>query len=126
MRAMPTTAFRFKSAIAYATTSSPRSCRLAAGNQQFHAVINDAAQNPEAVAVLDRHRRLIAALWNLQGYGEDRPPGVISDHRHIISALAAHDSDVVMSLAMAHAAKAEQELIARMLARDIAASSAAA
>ncbi len=92
----------------------------------FHAVINDAAQNPEAAAVLDRHRRLIAALRNLHGYGDDRPPGVISDHRHITSALAAHDADVAASLAMAHAAKAKQELIARMSARDIAMASAAA
>jgi DNA-binding GntR family transcriptional regulator len=76
--------------------------------------------------VLDRHRRLIAALWNLHGYGEDRPAGVISDHRHIIAALATHDADVAASLAMAHAAKAKQELIARMLAKDVVASSAAA
>jgi DNA-binding GntR family transcriptional regulator len=95
-------------------------------NHEFHRIINDAAQNPEAAAVLDRHRRLIAALWNLHGYGEDRPAGVISDHRHIIAALAAHDADVAASLAMAHAAKAKQELIARMLAKDVVASSVAA
>ena len=99
---------------------------LLAINREFHAVINDAAGNPEAAGVLDRHRRLIAALWNLHGYGEDRPAGVISDHRHIISALAAHDADVAASLAMAHAAKAKQELIARMLAKQMLASTAVA
>ncbi|HYT95785.1 MAG TPA: hypothetical protein VEO36_00555 [Casimicrobiaceae bacterium] len=52
--------------------------------------------------------------------------GVISDHRHIIAALAAHDADVAASLAMAHAAKAKQELIGRMLAKDAVASSAVA
>lgn len=99
---------------------------LLAINRRFHSVINGAAQNPEAASVLDRHRRLIAALWNLHGYGEDRATGVISDHRHIISSLAAHDADVAASLAMAHAAKAKQELIARMLAKERTASSAAA
>jgi DNA-binding GntR family transcriptional regulator len=95
-------------------------------NREFHSVINEAAQNPEAATVLDRHRRLIAALWNLHGYGEDRPAGVISDHRHIIGALSARDADVAASLAMAHAAKAKQELVARMLAKNLVATSAAA
>jgi len=95
-------------------------------NREFHSVINQAAQNHEAEVVIDRHRRLIAALWTLHGYGEDRPAGVISDHRHIIGALAAHDADVAASLAMAHAAKAKQELIARMLASSLVTSSAAA
>ena len=99
---------------------------LLALNRQFHSVINDAAQNPEAEAVLDRHRRLIAALWLAHGYGDDRPAGVISDHRHIIAALAAHDADVAAALAMAHAAKAKQELIARMTASNPVAASVAA
>ena len=99
---------------------------LLAINRRFHVVICDAAQNPEAAAVLDRHRRLIAALWNLHGYGEDRPAGVISDHRHLIAALAAHDADVAASLAMAHAAKAKQALIGRMLQGERAVDGAAA
>jgi len=95
-------------------------------NRDFHNVINEAARNPEAAAVLDRHWRLIAALWNVYGYGENRAAGVISDHRQIIAALAARDADVAACLAMAHAAKAKQELIGRMLAREPAATSAAA
>jgi DNA-binding GntR family transcriptional regulator len=83
-------------------------------NRAFHGVVSEAARNPEAEDVLDRHRRLIAALWTLHGYGDHRIAGVISDHRHLIAALAAHDADVAASLAMAHAAKAKQELIARM------------
>lgn len=90
-------------------------------NREFHIVICEAARNPEAAAVLDQHRRLIAALWTLHGYGDDRPAGVISDHRHIIAALAAGDVDGAASLAMAHAAKAKQALIARMNAAERAA-----
>ncbi|MEO8132432.1 MAG: GntR family transcriptional regulator [Betaproteobacteria bacterium] len=91
---------------------------LLALNRQFHSVINEAANNPEAEAVIDRHRRLIAALWNLYGYGEDRPASVIADHRYIIGALASHDGDAAAALAMAHAAKAKMELISRMLAKE--------
>ena len=93
-------------------------------NRAFHIVICDAARNPEAAAVLDRHRRLIAALWTVHGYGEDRPAGVISDHRHIIAALAAGDADAAASLAMAHAAKAKQALLVRMSAGGRAAAAA--
>jgi DNA-binding GntR family transcriptional regulator len=86
-----------------------------AANRKFHRIINDAASNPEASALLDRHWRLIAALWNVHGYGEERAAGVISDHHQLIRAFASRDTDVAACLAMAHAAKAKQELIARML-----------
>lgn len=88
-------------------------------NRKFHRIINDAANNPEATAIMDRHWRLIAALWNLHGYGEERATGVISDHHQLIRAFAARDVDVVACLAMAHAAKAKQELLARMLRNPV-------
>ena len=87
-------------------------------NRQFHDVIEEAAGNPEAARVLERHWRVIAALWNLYGYGEKRVAGVISDHRQIIEALATRDAEVAACLAMAHAAKAKQALISRMLERQ--------
>lgn len=97
-----------------------------AANRAFHRIINEAAGNPEASALLDRHWRLIAALWNLYGYGEERSAGVISDHQQLIKAFASHDTDVAACLAMAHAAKAKQELIARMLRQPTVASDATA
>jgi DNA-binding GntR family transcriptional regulator len=96
--------------------------RLLALNREFHDVINDAAANPEAAEVLARHWRVITALWNLHGYGEQRVAGVISDHRQIIDALAAHDAEAAANLAVVHAAKAKQVLIARMLDREATAS----
>lgn len=95
-------------------------------NREFHNVISEAAGNPEATNVLDRHWLVIAALWNLYGYGEKRVGGVISDHRQIIDALATHDADVAACLAMAHAAKAKQALIARMVTTQRDAAHAAA
>jgi len=96
--------------------------RLLALNREFHDVINEVAANPEAAEVLARHWRVITALWNLHGYGEQRVAGVISDHRRIIDALAAHDAEAAASLAITHAAKAKQALTARMLEREAAAS----
>jgi DNA-binding GntR family transcriptional regulator len=85
-----------------------------AANRTFHRIVNETANNPEAASILDRHWRLIAALWNLYGYGEERAAGVISDHHQLIRAFASRDADVAACLAMAHAAKAKQELLARM------------
>jgi hypothetical protein len=51
---------------------------------------------------------------------------VISDHRQLILAFATGDADVAACLAMAHAAKAKQQLIARMLRKPTAVSDAAA
>jgi DNA-binding GntR family transcriptional regulator len=95
-------------------------------NRMFHRTINEAASNPEASALLDRHWRLIATLWNLYGYGEERAAGVISDHRQLILAFATRDADVAACLAMAHAAKAKQQLIARMLRKPTVVSETAA
>jgi DNA-binding GntR family transcriptional regulator len=94
-------------------------------NRKFHRLINDVANNPEATALLDRHWRLIAALWNVHGYGEERAAGVISDHHQLIRAFATRDTDVAACLAMAHAAKAKQELIQRMLRKPATAVEAA-
>jgi DNA-binding GntR family transcriptional regulator len=97
-----------------------------AANRTFHRIINEVAGNPEASALLDRHWRLIAALWNVYGYGEERAAAVISDHQQMLKAFATHDTDVAACLAMAHAAKAKQELIARMLRQPAGVSEAAA
>jgi DNA-binding GntR family transcriptional regulator len=89
---------------------------LVAANRAFHEVMSRAARNPEAEAMLERHWRLIAALWNRFGYGASRVASVIADHHQIIRALRARDPEVASCLAMAHTAKAKQELVARMLA----------
>jgi len=100
--------------------------RAVAANRAFHRIINKTANNPEAASILDQHWGLIAALWNLYGYGEERAAGVISDHHQLIRAFASRDTDVAACLAMAHAAKAKQELIARMQRKTTSAADAAA
>jgi len=85
-----------------------------AANQAFHAVINEAAGNVEAIRVLDRHWNIIVALWGRHGYGEERVAGVISDHRQIVFALKERDAEGAAILATAHAAKAKQEMLRRI------------
>ncbi len=88
-------------------------------NQAFHAVINNAAGNVEAIRILDRHWNIIVALWGRHGYGEERVAGVISDHRQIIVALSQRDAEGAAILQTAHAAKAKQEMLRRIQAAEV-------
>lgn len=85
-------------------------------NRALHATINDIAENPDAVTIIDRHRLLVAALWQRVGYGPERYPGVISDHRHLLRALARRDVDAAGTLMGAHVIKAKFDLLSRMAA----------
>jgi DNA-binding GntR family transcriptional regulator len=85
-------------------------------NRSLHATINDIAANPDAVAIIDRHRLLIAALWQRVGYGPERYPGVISDHQHLLRALARGDVDAAGTLMGAHVIKAKSDLLSRIAA----------
>lgn len=99
-----------------AVTGSDLSGMLAA-NRAFHAVINRVADNAEATEILKRNEQLMTALWMRHGYGVDRMAEAAADHRHIVAALRAGDSDAAAWLASAHAAKAKLDLIRRMSAR---------
>ncbi|KVE36321.1 GntR family transcriptional regulator [Burkholderia sp. TSV86] len=83
-------------------------------NREFHARINAVANNPDAVALLDRHWLLIAALWHRFDYGAERFHGVINDHRHLISAIAERDVEAAGTLMSAHVIKARHTLLERL------------
>jgi DNA-binding GntR family transcriptional regulator len=84
-------------------------------NRRFHGVINDAAGNPGALSVVDRHWLLVAALWNR--YGSERPfGGVIDDHRHIMRAIGRGDASAAAMLMGAHIERAKHDLLDRMAA----------
>ncbi len=87
-----------------------------AQNRRLHAAINDLAANPEAVSVIDRHWLLISALWQRVGYGKERYPGVVSDHRHLLRAFAQGDADAAATLMGAHVIKAKFDLLTRLAA----------
>jgi len=87
------------------------------GNRRFHQMINAAARNRQAEALVDQHWVLIAALWHHHGYGPERFAGVSSDHRALLRTLAAHDSDAAATIMGAHVIKAKFDLLARFDAR---------
>ena len=83
-------------------------------NREFHRTINLIADKLDAIALVDRHWLLIAALWRRYGYGPERFAGVINDHRHLLRALEAGDSSAAGVIMAAHVIKAKQELLDRM------------
>lgn len=83
-------------------------------NRTFHQIINQAADNPDAIALVDRHWLLIAALWHRYGYGPERFAGVANDHRHLMRALEMRDAEAAAVIMGAHVTKAKQELLGRM------------
>ena len=85
-------------------------------NNAFHGVINDAAGNPGAISLVDRHWLLVAALWQRHGYDEGRFGRVIDDHRHIMRAIERRDATSAAMLMGAHIEKAKHDLLARMAA----------
>ncbi len=87
---------------------------VVAHNRAFHQAINRIADNVDALPIIDKHWTLLAALWRHYGYGESRFAGVVNDHRHLISALEAHDSDAAALIMGAHSNKAKLVLQARM------------
>lgn len=87
-------------------------------NGEFHRAINDLSDNPETVAIVNRHWTLIAALWRYYGYEEDRFEGVVNDHRHLIRALSDSDADAAAVIMHAHVVKARQNLLDRVRAHD--------
>ena len=88
--------------------------RALASNREFHRTINLVADKLDAIALVDRHWLLIAALWRRYGYGPERFGGVINDHQHLLRALEARDSNAAGVIMAAHVIKAKQELLDRM------------
>ncbi len=89
---------------------------VVAHNRLFHQAINRLAANDDALPIVDRHWTLLAALWHHYGYGESRFAGVANDHRHLITAIAAHDGDGAALIMGAHTQKARYVLLERVAA----------
>jgi DNA-binding GntR family transcriptional regulator len=84
-------------------------------NREFHNCINDAAGNPGAMSLVDRHWLLVAALWARYGSDDsERFARVVDDHRHLIRAIERRDSAAASILMGAHIEKAKHDLLDRM------------
>ena len=82
-------------------------------NRNFHTIINDAAGNPGALMLVDRHWLLLSALLRRYGYGDERFQRVVDDHRHIIRAIERRDPASAALLMGAHIEKAKHNLLQR-------------
>ena len=82
-------------------------------NRSFHRIINEVAGNSEASEILRRNQQLVTALWHRHGYPAPRSAPA-DEHRRIIAALRANDSDSAECFAMAHATRAKFDLLERM------------
>lgn len=86
---------------------------VAEANRRFHTVINDAAGNPGALVIVDRHWLLLSALLHRYGHGEERFQRVIDDHHHIIHSIERRDAAGAATLMGAHIEKAKNNLLRR-------------
>lgn len=86
---------------------------VAEANRRFHTAINDAAGNPGALVIVDRHWLLLSALLRRYGHGEGRFQRVIDDHRHIIHSIEQRDAAGAAILMGAHIEKAKNNLLRR-------------
>ncbi|KQZ15483.1 GntR family transcriptional regulator [Mesorhizobium sp. BE184] len=82
-------------------------------NKNFHSAINDAAGNPGALSIVERHWLLMAALWQRLGVEEGRFPIVIDDHRQLIRAIERRDATSASVLMGAHIERAKHDLLDR-------------
>lgn len=88
-------------------------------NRQFHQMINAIADNRDGVLILDRHWRLMTALWRVYGYEANRYTEVITDHRRMLAALQTRDAEGAGILSAAHCMHAKHNLIERMHAKPL-------
>ena len=91
---------------------------VVAENRRFHQTVNRIAENVDALPIVDKHWLLLVALWRNFGYGAARFAGVANDHRHLITALAAHDQEAASLIMGAHATKAKLDLLARIASQS--------
>ncbi|PWC19529.1 hypothetical protein DDT56_00710 [Brenneria corticis] len=83
-------------------------------NRAFHRHIHQAAGNRDAILILERHWLFIRALWRRYGPRPERFQGVIADHRQMLAAFAARDTEGAAAITAAHTAKAKQRLLEAM------------
>ncbi|SFF21165.1 DNA-binding transcriptional regulator, GntR family [Paenibacillus algorifonticola] len=87
-------------------------------NEKLHRKINDLANNPEAVQIINRHWGLIDSMRHQFGFSEIRIAETIQEHRLLLQALKQRDADMVAQVTLEHVTKAKNDLINRMKLRN--------
>ena len=81
-------------------------------NQRLHEIIGEHSGNPDAADIVIRNQEVLRAIRRMYGFDGARLPGVISDHRALISAFRERDAESAAAIGAGHAAKARSDLIA--------------
>lgn len=82
-------------------------------NQDLHRVIYAAADNPEALELLERNWGLIRGLRRTFGFGPERDNQIIQEHRSLIESLTRRDSAEAERVILLHCDNARKDLIAQ-------------
>ena len=85
-------------------------------NKQFHQMLYQIANNAEALVIINQRWGLIDCLRRQFGFGARRVTQVIEEHRLLIAALAARDSEKAETITRQHAEGAKRDLLDRMAA----------
>jgi DNA-binding GntR family transcriptional regulator len=85
--------------------------RAFAANKQFHRVLQNAADNPEAMDILERRWDLIECLRMKYKANAERLAEAGEEHKLLLEALAAHDADAAERVARLHGERAKEELL---------------
>jgi DNA-binding GntR family transcriptional regulator len=87
---------------------------VVAANRRFHDVINAAADNPEALRMLERGRVLADALRLRFGYGTGRAKEIIAEHTALVRAIRKRDPARAAEIARRHCMRARDDLLAQL------------
>jgi DNA-binding GntR family transcriptional regulator len=83
-------------------------------NARFHLLINGAARNAEALAVIDRHLSLTRALRLECGFTPRRMRTIQREHRMLIEAIRIGDAAGAGRVAALHVRSSRDDLIERL------------
>jgi len=87
---------------------------LVAINRRLHDVVNEVADNPEALRMLAQGRVLADALRVRYGYGTGRVETIVAEHRALLRAITRRDVAKAGEVARRHCVRARDDLLARM------------
>ena len=83
-------------------------------NGRFHRMINGAARNPEALAVIDRHLGLTRALRLEYGFTPARMRTIQREHHQLLDAMRRGDAAAARRIAALHVRSSRDDLVERL------------
>jgi DNA-binding GntR family transcriptional regulator len=83
-------------------------------NARFHRFINNAARNPEALAVIDRHLGLTRALRLEYGFTPTRMHTIRREHHQLLDAIRRGDATAAGRIAALHVRSSRDDLVERL------------